>query len=277
MSAYIADQSWNLEPERLGALELSLDSATREFLSRRGLQPGWRCLEVGAGSGSIARWLADQVGVWGHVLAIDLDTTLLQGIEHDSLQVMQCDVMRDELPEASFDLVHARLVVGHLSDRDRAIQRLIATLRPGGWLVIEDADFLWTELGSQPVYPETAAASFYRVWNATVQLMKHRGYDGHWGRHIPAALRRHGLHHVGGESRALIGDRNLTAALQMTIERFQPELIEANQITHAEAVAVKNLLLSDEVTLTASPTVSAWGQRQLLPIANKGIAPSAPM
>ena len=43
-------------------------------LHRLGLGPGWRCLEVGAGSGSVARWLAAKVGPEGSVLATDIDT-----------------------------------------------------------------------------------------------------------------------------------------------------------------------------------------------------------
>ena len=48
------------EDARLGLLEELFDPASRK---RRDLvQPGWRCLEVGAGRGSMAVWLAEQVG-----------------------------------------------------------------------------------------------------------------------------------------------------------------------------------------------------------------------
>ena len=43
-------------------------------------------------------------------------------------------------PEGPFDLVHARLVLVHLPDRDRALRTMIDVLRPGGWLLVEDAD-----------------------------------------------------------------------------------------------------------------------------------------
>jgi hypothetical protein len=44
-----------------------------DVLSRLGVGPGWRCAEVGAGAGSLAQWLAGQVGDTGQVVATALD------------------------------------------------------------------------------------------------------------------------------------------------------------------------------------------------------------
>lgn len=75
---YQLDQhGWAREPERLRALENACDPQTTAVLNRLGVGPGWRCLEVGAGAGSIAAWLADTVTPGGAVHAVDLDTTLL--------------------------------------------------------------------------------------------------------------------------------------------------------------------------------------------------------
>jgi hypothetical protein len=64
----------NAEPrQRLGALEARLDPGTIQLLDALGNLEEWRCLEVGAGAGSIASWLAHRVGPRGHVLATDLD------------------------------------------------------------------------------------------------------------------------------------------------------------------------------------------------------------
>src|SRR5262245_11804479 len=65
-----------VEGERLSLLEQIFDPASRR---RRDLvQPGWRCLEVGAGRGSMAAWLADRVGESGQVVATDVDVTYLE-------------------------------------------------------------------------------------------------------------------------------------------------------------------------------------------------------
>src|SRR5215470_17943338 len=61
------------EEDRLILLENIFDPLSRR---RRALvRPGWRCLEVGAGRGSIATWLAAQVGENGQVVATDIDIT----------------------------------------------------------------------------------------------------------------------------------------------------------------------------------------------------------
>ena len=61
------------EQRRLDALARVLDPGTQRVLRERGLAPGWRCLEVGGGSGSVARWLASQVVPGGSVLSTDVD------------------------------------------------------------------------------------------------------------------------------------------------------------------------------------------------------------
>jgi hypothetical protein len=66
-------------------IEATRDHGTRALLERLGIGPGLRCLEVGAGGGSIAAWMADQAGDGGHVLATDIDTTHLEPLADGTL------------------------------------------------------------------------------------------------------------------------------------------------------------------------------------------------
>jgi hypothetical protein len=66
-------------------IEATWDHGTRALLERLGIGPGLRCLEVGAGGGSIAAWMADQAGDGGHVLATDIDTTHLEPLADGTL------------------------------------------------------------------------------------------------------------------------------------------------------------------------------------------------
>src|SRR5918911_3842606 len=141
MSTYVFDQAWQREATRLGSLQALLAPATQRHLAARGVGPGWRCLEVGAGAGSIACWLADRVGPGGHVVATDLDTRFLERHARPNLDVRRHDVVHDPLETDAYDLVHARALLEHLPERDQVLPRLIAALRPGGWLVVEDIDF----------------------------------------------------------------------------------------------------------------------------------------
>ena len=59
--AYLLDNAAAEAQSRFWALESIFDEATFARVRRLGLRPGWRCLEIGAGGGSVARWLADQV------------------------------------------------------------------------------------------------------------------------------------------------------------------------------------------------------------------------
>jgi trans-aconitate methyltransferase len=75
-----------------------------------------------------------------------------------------------------FDLVHARLVLVHVPDRARALATMVAALRPGGWLLVEDAD-----TGLQPLVclEEVGLAQQHanRLRRAFRELMTHRSAD----------------------------------------------------------------------------------------------------
>jgi SAM-dependent methyltransferase len=100
------------EDERLSLLESIFDPTSRR---RRSLvKPGWRCLEIGAGRGSMAVWLAQQVGEKGQVVATDLDVTYLERLHLPNLDVRRHDILEDSietLGPGSFDMVSLRLVL----------------------------------------------------------------------------------------------------------------------------------------------------------------------
>lgn len=142
-----------IETRRLAALTAWRDPRTFSMLEDIGIAPGWHCLEVGAGSGTVSRWMVDRVMPGGSVLSVDVDLRFhcdaVPGME-----IREVDVMEDPLPEAVCDLVHARALLMHLHDRPRAVDRFVSTLRPGGWIVLEDGD--WRGFEDQPL-PEPLA------------------------------------------------------------------------------------------------------------------------
>ena len=112
---------------------------TFRHLSTVGVSAGWACWEVGAGGVGVPAWLAEQVGASGRVLATDIDTAWMPagGVE---FEVLRHEVGVDPTPAGGFDLVHARLVLTHVPARVPALAAMVQVLRPGGWLVVEDAD-----------------------------------------------------------------------------------------------------------------------------------------
>src|SRR5277367_2993786 len=114
------------EDDRLGLLENIFDPLSRR--RRELVQPGWRCLEVGAGRGSMAVWLAERVGPSGHVVATDVDVGYLEQLDLPNLEVVQHNILEDPLEllgPGSFDVVCSRLLLFHLVGRqEKAIARM---------------------------------------------------------------------------------------------------------------------------------------------------------
>ena len=265
MGAYVFDNSWEKERTRLAGLEAMLDPGTRRHLDAVGVSAGWTCLEVGGGGGSIVQWLCRRVGEAGRVIATDLDTRFLDALGEPNLQALRHDVRTDELPEGHFDLIHSRLVLEHLPERDDVLRRLVAALRPGGWIVIEDLDchalfatppriFRYTGNGTRPSL---------RVWQAVIGVMQKAGYDGEFGFRLPGELLSMGLDDVGGELRAPIfrGGSPSTAAHRFTLEHLRGSLLELG--VPEEELDREIAALDDPRMLFSMPSVlmAAWARR----------------
>ena len=186
------------EGERLDLLEQIYDPVSRR---RRGLvQPGWRCLEVGGGRGSMAAWLAEKVGPAGHVVATDIDLGYLRQLDLPNLEVVEHNILEDPLEPlgpGSFDLVCSRLMLFHLVDtQELAIRQMARCLRPGGWLVDEDADW-GTAAPVDPSHP--LYAGYHDAWRDG-DWWTVRGYDKVFGRKLPALFERCGLEDIRHEA-----------------------------------------------------------------------------
>src|SRR5262249_6359478 len=140
--AYVFDTTEHHgELTRLRVIEQVFDAGTRRCVLTTGVAAGWRCLEVGAGAGSIATWLSETVQPSGHVVAVDLNARFLSAIDAPNLDVLEADIRAAPLRTASFDLAHARFVLIHVPQWREALAAMLAALKPGGWLVLEEPDF----------------------------------------------------------------------------------------------------------------------------------------
>ena len=86
---------------RLQMLERIFDAGTQRRLLATGLTSGWHCLEVGAGAGSIVRWLEQRVGPSGKVVALDTDPRFLRGSGSSTIEILQGDICDTDLPLAT--------------------------------------------------------------------------------------------------------------------------------------------------------------------------------
>jgi SAM-dependent methyltransferase len=176
------------ERRRLELLQQCLDPLTERSLDAIGVKPGWRCLELGGGGGSVTRMLCDRVGPMGRVTAVDLDTRFLDELDYEHLDVECRDVVVAGLPGVDYDLIHARYLLMHLPTRDQFLEQCVAALRPGGWLLVEDGD----------IFPVEALIDgpFADLWRVLVNTFHAAGADPHLARRIPALFDRAGLEAV---------------------------------------------------------------------------------
>lgn len=264
MSTYLYDQAWAAERERLQALEELHDAATTDRLTTLGVGAGWRCLEVGCGAGSVARWLAERVGASGQVVATDLDPRFVAGEEIGHLEVRRHDIVTDPLEDGAYDLVHARAVLEHIPARTHALARMVLATRPGGWVVVEDCHLggAMTSLMLRYVMPPEQAPLCARIIGAFETLLVATGADAELGPRLPSLLRAAGLTAVGAElhGRVIWGgtSRNFS---RLSLEQLRERMVGAGLLTDAEVDHFLALTRQPEFGYLPLPMVTAWGRR----------------
>ena len=141
MSEYVLDHHREGERDRLDLMSRLLDPMHRRHIEQLGIGPGARTLEVGCGNGSISAWLAGRVAPGGRAVAVDLDLSLVDA-DMPSLELRQADIVAEPIEPRDFDLVTARAVLHHVADLQAAVANLVASVRPGGAILLIEPDFL---------------------------------------------------------------------------------------------------------------------------------------
>jgi SAM-dependent methyltransferase len=234
---------------------------TFDYLGRIGVQRGWRCLEVGAGAGSVVCWLAERVGDSGTVVAIDIDTRLIDHLKGPVVEVREQDLMSADLSER-FDLVHCRLVLGHLQDKEEALRRMCAAVRPGGWLLAEESDSLYALVENPPAWPPLDAGT-PRPGPALTRLWKEIGFDAWFGRNLLARFCEMRLEHVGGEVRSPLLDSASAELSLLMLARFRDQMIERGYASESDYAAWEAAAKHPEWKSFLWFLTSVWGRKPI--------------
>jgi ubiquinone/menaquinone biosynthesis C-methylase UbiE len=260
-SSYLLDNAAPQTTERFDALSALYDRASIQHLEDRGVGPGWNCLEVGGGGGSIAAWLAARVGPTGHVLVTDLNPRFLDGSRFSNLEIRRHNIVTDKLPDAAFDLIHARLVLIHIPEREQVLARLAAALKPGGWIIEEefDSQFLQYDPLRMPgeVHLKSQAALF--------RLLDERGVERRWGRLVFSRMRALWLVDVRAEAHHSMwhGGSAGASLTRANFEQLRDALIAGGYVTEEE-LEEDIARLDDPEFVTPSPIMwTTWGRRPL--------------
>ncbi len=188
-SYVFAEAAEQREYERLRLIEKAFDPATQRRLLQTGIQPGWQCLEVGAGAGSIARFLAEKVGAKGRVITADIAPRFV-GELPDNAELVEADICHAVLGAERFDLIHARYVLIHIADFEKALDNMLRHLKPGGFIVLEEPDFS----AARPAWGSDEDIDHCdRVNRAIAALFSHLQMDYALGLRLPALLSQRGL------------------------------------------------------------------------------------
>jgi SAM-dependent methyltransferase len=273
---YLLPNAEEAAAERFEAFIELFDPSTFAHMERLGLAPGWRCWEVGAGGDSVVRWLAQRVGPHGHVLATDIDITrtIAGATDADAtnadatarasapVEVRAHDVAHDPPPDLTFDLVHARLVLVHIPEREKALAAMVGALRPGGWLFVEDADPALQPLSSLEVRgPAQELAN--RLRSGFRELMASRGVDLAYGRTLPRLLREAGLEDVRADAAFPVAHPACSRLETATIHLIAGQLLEHGIATVEEIELHLANVAAGRLDLTQPPMIAAWGRRPL--------------
>jgi SAM-dependent methyltransferase len=260
MSDYLFDQAWTQEKRRLDALAEAYDDGTFERLARLGVAPGRRCLEVGAGNGTVARWMASRVGPTGAVVATDIDPRFLEELATGGIDVRRHDVGSDPLEERAFDVIHTRAVLQHVPKRAEALTSLVRALRPGGWLLVEDI-----------VAPSPAAYPALPVWGKILDGMN-RGFrsvgaDPYYGLAVPSLMAAAGLVDVGCDARVpmLHSGTPRMEFVSLSVEQVKDRLVAAGVVTADEVAQALAAFRAPGFTMTAAIMIATSGRAPAQP------------
>ncbi len=256
--SYPFSHSWQHERKRLAALESGMDANTIACLETIGVAAGWRCLEVGAGAGSIARWLCERVGADGHVVATDLETGFLNEIDAPNLEVRRHDIRTDELEKDAFDLVHARKVLEHLPAPEAGLARMVAATRSGGHVLVQDG-----EMASMLYASTSDRALFERGYRAFVDSMVANGFHADLGAYLGQYLRRCGLVDVQmrGWSSEWTGHGDRPSVYLATFQKIRDRVVDEGRISAAEADRFLAEIQSPDFHAITAVHFAAWGRR----------------
>ena len=225
-----------------------------------GITAGWHCWEVGAGGPSVASWLAARTGSTGSVLATDIDLSWMGQSGSCGFEVAHHDVGLDPPPEGPFDLIHARLVLVHVPRRIEAMAAMARVLRPGGWLLVEDADPALQPLTCIDEYgPEQSLANRLRSGFRT--LLSEQGVDLSYGRTLPRRLRQAGLVDVAADAFFPVGGPECRVLELATIEQTGERMIQRGLATSEEIDRHLAAIAGGDLDFATSPMISAWGRR----------------
>lgn len=249
---------------RLRILHNAYGPGARELLLRAGIKPGMRVVDLGCGVGMTTQLLAELVGPTGKVIGVDYSAAQVKqarallppGVSNVSFA--ERSAISTGLPREAFDLVYCRFLLIHLSDPEAALGEMLALLKPGGIVAVENGD-----LTSATSEPPSALQEFSNLFGA---LGPRWGVDYTLGRRLYHMVLDANFSEVEitlnqpvfarGENKRL---------LELSVAEAGPSFVAAGLLTAeqlTEILAEMNRLSEDPSVLAILPRMSqVWARK----------------
>ncbi len=215
---------------------------TDSFIKRIGVQPGWKCLDAGAGPGFVSMDFRNIVGDSGEVTLLEPSDFYTNSFRKyadkknwDNIKYIQGLVEEVTLPENYYDLIFSRWVISFVPDPEKFVSTLVKSLKPGGILAIEDYNY--DGLG---LFPKGGA------WDRIPEIMKgyykYGGGDPYVASKLPAIYRKCGLEVTDFKPTIMAGgpDSDILEWAHRFFTIHIPILAKKGIITEEDAKAYKN-------------------------------------
>jgi ubiquinone/menaquinone biosynthesis C-methylase UbiE len=165
------------------------EPAGHDLLRELGDGTGLRAVDMGCGPLGWLRVLSRWVGPTGEVVGTEVSDSTAEPARQtmrseglSNVEVTVDDIFDTSLPERSFDLVHARMVLGPLGRPQDQVATYCRLVKPGGWVVLEEPD-----MGAWSFNPDAPANR--RLTELMITSYQAVGRDVTIGRQIRTLLR----------------------------------------------------------------------------------------
>lgn len=185
---------WELYERNL--VPVYLEPFARELVEVAALRPGERVLDVGCGTGIVARLAAASAGSSGRVVGVDISPDMLAVAKAASgelpVEWKEADAHDLPFPDASFDVVLSQQVVQFLPDRQRALTEMRRVLRPGGRALVS----AWSSIQEAPGFAALGQALETHVGPESAAAVRDQGFGLSDPEALGAALQKAGFDNV---------------------------------------------------------------------------------